>query len=493
MSQRLRTITDLFEHLAASPTAAASGDVEVKGISCNSKNIKSGYVFVAVKGINDDGSRFISEAVANGACVVISDGPRPAATGYPVPFITVPDARSAAGKLAARFYGDPSKHLQVVGVTGTNGKTTITYLLEALLISWGRHPAVIGTINYRFGNMTIPSTNTTPGPVELNALLADMVSWGADSAVMEVSSHALAQGRTDSIRFDSAIFTNLTQDHLDYHLTMREYAASKARLFGALEPGAFAVVNIDDPAHARMTEGIRCDLVTYALVAEADVRVSNVRYSLDGIVCEVRTPDRVYTLASPLIGRHNAYNLAAMCAWAWKKGIPAETVARAARSCACVPGRLERVDTGNAGYSVFVDYAHTEDALRNAAATLRALTAGRLIVVFGCGGDRDATKRPAMGRAAGELCDSIVLTNDNPRSEEPARIIDQIAAGISGAQYRILPDRREAIRHALGSARRGDTVLVAGKGHETYQIVGATTIHFDDREEIEACLRSMNS
>lgn len=493
MSQRLRTITDLFGHFGSSESSGMPADVEVKGISCNSKKIKAGYIFVAVRGTRDDGSRFIDEALTNGACAVVSDKPPPRTTGYRVPFITVPDARAAAGKLAARFYGDPCEHLQAVGVTGTNGKTTVTYLLESLLCAWGRHPAVIGTINYRFRNMTVPSTNTTPGPVELNALLADMVSWGADFALMEVSSHALAQGRTESVRFDSAIFTNLTQDHLDYHATMQAYAASKARLFAALEPGAFAVMNIDDPAYTRMIEGIRCGVVTYALASDAHVRVTTIACSLDGIVCEVRTPDTGYTLSSPLIGRHNAYNIAAVCAWAWKKKVPVETIIQGVRTCARVPGRLERADSGGAGYHVFVDYAHTEDALRNVASTLKSLTAGRLIVVFGCGGDRDMTKRPAMGKAAAELCDYVVLTNDNPRSEEPSRILGQIAAGIAGAQYRIVPDRREAIRHALGIARPGDTILVAGKGHETYQIVGETTLPFDDREEIEACLRSMSS
>lgn len=492
MNQRSRKIIELLAEVSPS---ALPGNVEVRGISCNSKDVRNGYIFVAVKGARDDGSRFIAEAVRNGACAVIAQETgaqdRARSRDIPVPFITVTDARAMAGRLASRFYGDPCDHIKTVGVTGTNGKTTITYLLEAVLAASGRHPAVIGTINYRFKGMVIPSVNTTPGPVELNALLADMVSMGADFALMEVSSHALDQGRTSSLTFHSALFTNLTQDHLDYHKTMEAYAQAKAKLFRQIEPPAFAVLNADDAAYRLMSAHVRGDVITYAIDAHADIRAANIRYALDGTVFDVTTPGGTFAVRSPLIGRHNVYNISAVMAWAWKEGLDRDAVVRSVGDCHGAPGRLQRIDTGSRGFHVFVDYAHTEDALRNTLNALRGLADTRILLVFGCGGDRDALKRPAMGRAACELADYAVLTNDNPRSEDPMRILDQIQAGMTGKNYCVVPDRREAISRALSLARPGDTVLVAGKGHEAYQILGDQTIPFDDAQEIRQCLQSM--
>ena len=475
-------------------------DFEVRGISCDSRTVKDNFVFVAIKGIRQDGNKFIEEAIQNGARAVIIQSPRhrsclPSgkATALPgkVPFIRVKDTRKALAKLATEFYGDPSSKIKVIGITGTNGKTTITYLLEALLKKAGFSPAVIGTINYRFKNKIITSKNTTPGPLELQSMLAEARDSSIDYMIVEVSSHALHQNRTDGITFHSAIFTNLTQDHLDYHRTMENYFRIKSGLFRSLDPGAFAVINNDDRYGRRIKKLTRSGVITYGIENKADVTASDIKYDISHTEFNLLSPGGETRFISRLIGMHNIYNILATAAWALKEGITLSAVKSAIENFSLVPGRLQRIDSGR-DFSIFVDYAHTEDALRNILKTLRQLSAKRIIVVFGCGGERDKTKRPKMGYTATELSDYAIITSDNPRSEDPLEIIADIKRGIKKNNYCVIPQRIAAIKKSLSLAGREDIILVAGKGHENYQILKNKTIHFDDREVIRECLQSMN-
>jgi UDP-N-acetylmuramoyl-L-alanyl-D-glutamate--2,6-diaminopimelate ligase len=476
-------------------------DFVVKGISCNSKNIKSGFVFVAIKGVKADGNEFIEEAIKNGAKAVIveSKSHKVSAQVYPegtklpnnVCFIKVKDMRKSVARLAAKFYGDPSSKIKVIGVTGTNGKTTVTYLIEALLKEEGVKPAVIGTINYRFGNKVIVSINTTPGPIELESLLSDIFKSGVKCAVMEVSSHALDQARTEGINFSSAIFTNLTQDHLDYHKTMKNYFKSKARLFKGLAADSFAVINNDDK-YARELKSITCaKIVTYGIDNKSDFTASEIKFDCSGSEFLLSAPKWEKRVKTKLIGKHNIYNILAAVACVEKEGIDKNTITSVVEDFSLVPGRLERVNPAGR-FSVFVDYAHTEDALMNVLKSLRNLSKNRIIVVFGCGGERDKTKRPKMGRVVSELSDYCVITNDNPRSEDPAKITRDIKRGITRNNFCVIHDRAEAIRKSLTLADSGDIVLIAGKGHENYQLLKNSAAHFDDRKVARQCLQSMN-
>ncbi len=467
-------------------------DFEVAGISCNSKNIKDNFVFIAIKGAREDGHKFIQEAIAKGAKAVIAQGSghRAQGTGQP-PFILVKDTRKALARLAAEFYGNPSSKIKVIGITGTNGKTTITYLLEAILKEAGARPAVIGTINYRFKDKVILSKNTTPGPIELESMLADMLSAGANYAVMEVSSHALDQNRSEGIRFHSAIFTNLTQDHLDYHRTLENYFQAKSKLFRDMNSGSYAVINNDNEYSRRLKELTSAEIVTYGIDNQADVTASQIKFDLAHTEFSLVMPKGKIKLKTGLIGRYNIYNILATVAWALKEGLNLSVIKPAIENFSLVPGRLERINfAGN--FSVFVDYAHTEDALKNVINTLRQLTKNRVVVVFGCGGERDKTKRPKMGYCVTELADYAIITNDNPRSEDPQKIIEDIKRGIRKDNYTVIPERLEAIRKALNMAERGDIVLIAGKGHENYQLLKDKVLTFDDREAVRACSKSMN-
>ncbi|MBU1727202.1 MAG: UDP-N-acetylmuramoyl-L-alanyl-D-glutamate--2,6-diaminopimelate ligase [Candidatus Omnitrophica bacterium] len=467
-----------------------SNSFEVKGISCNSKTVKNGFVFVAIQGNRDDGSKYIEEAIRNGARAVITKSQK--RQQEDVCFIKVRDTRKALARLASEFYGNPSKKIKVVGVTGTNGKTTITYLIEALLKKSGFSPAVIGTINYRFKDKVFSSKNTTPGPVELESMLAEMRERGIDYTAMEVSSHALDQDRVTGINFHSAIFTNLTQDHLDYHRTLEKYFRAKSKLFKILPSRAFAVVNIDDRYGRRLLKNISFKPVTYAIDNKADFVAKDLRFAVSGSEFNIigRKGFKL-NLKSKLIGKHNIYNMLAAVAWAQKEGIKAQVIKEVMENFCNVPGRLEQVYSDNR-VSVFVDYAHTEDALKNILNALREISDKRIIVVFGCGGERDKTKRPKMGRIVSELSDYAIITNDNPRSEDPFAIIRDIKKGMTNNHYSVVPERMKAIRKSLCIARKGDIVLVAGKGHENYQILKDRTIHFDDREAVRECLRSVN-
>lgn len=472
--------------------APAFEDFEVRGVSCNSREVGRDFIFVAIKGVREDGNSFINDAIVRGARLVVVDY-RLSAIGYrpEASLIAVKDARRALADLAAEFYCYPSSRIKVVGVTGTNGKTTVTYLLEALLRKAGNVPAVIGTVNYRFKNKIITAKNTTPGPVQLQALLAEMSGEGLDFALMEVSSHALDQHRAGGIDFHSAIFTNLTQDHLDYHRDMESYFLAKAKLFENLKPHSFAVLNHDDKYGRRIQKLTRARVIGYGIKEKAEVSAARIRFGCKKTTFTLSLPGEKLEIDTGLIGMHNIYNLLAAAAWGYQAGISAQIIQSAFEACGPVPGRLERIDCGK-GFSVFVDYAHTQDALKNIITALRQLCQKRIIVVFGCGGERDKTKRPKMGRVATRLSDYVIITSDNPRSEEPQAIIRDIEKGIVSKNYCIIPERREAIRKSLAKAKRGDIVLIAGKGHEDCQILKERRIHFDDRQVVRECLRKSN-
>lgn len=488
-------LTELLNTLDVWLPLKSFNDFEVGGISCHSKKVREGDVFVAVKGSACDGQRFIDEAIQRGARAVILQGSEPQSAGrFAVPSILVPSTRDVLGRLASEFYGHPSTKMRVAGITGTNGKTTVSYLMEAMLKECGYLPAVVGTINYRFGSEVIPATNTTPGAVELQSLLADMVSGGIEYAIMEVSSHALDQKRTEGIHFHSALFTNITRDHLDYHKSYGAYVDSKARLFEQLPADAFAVINNDDPFAVRFKRATEAEVLTYGVEHPAQVRAHDIEFSLSKTVFTLTLAGARIRVHSPLLGIHNVSNVTAAAAWAHKAGIPIPVILAAVEKFSYIPGRLQRLDTDyKVPFYVFVDYAHTEDALRNSILALRRFSDKRLIVVFGCGGDRDKAKRPAMGRTASELSDYVVLTSDNPRREDPYAIIEDISKGIKRNNYCVIPERSEAIKTALAIAQPQDIVLVAGKGHEVYQIMKDRIVPFDDREEIRTCLRSMTS
>lgn len=464
---------------------------KISGITSNSKLVKKGFVFVAVKGAKDDGGRFIAEALSRGARFIVCDPTLRAAKSGREVFIKVKDTRLALSRLASSFYRNPSAKIKVIGVTGTNGKTTVTYLLEALLKEARLVPAVIGTVNYRFKGQAIPAKNTTPGALELQSMLAQMVKRGVDYAAMEVSSHALAQERTGNIDFHSAIFTNLTQDHLDYHKTLDNYFQAKTKLFKNMSPESFVVLNNDDSYGVKLKKITPAKIITYGIRNKAVVMAKDIRFDTRFTEFNLCFREKTTRFRIKLIGRHNVYNVLAAASWGLKQGLNLKIIKSAFEKFSSVPGRLERIDSEK-GFSVFIDYAHTDDALKNVLCALRQLSPKRIITVFGCGGERDRLKRPKMGRVVSRLSDFAIVTNDNPRSEQPGAIASQIEKGIMKDNYCVVLDRRKAIRKSLSMAKAGDIVLLAGKGHESYQILKDKTIHFKDQEEVKICLRSLN-
>ncbi len=469
-------------------------EAEVKGITADSRAVRDGFVFVAIKGVSLDGHRFIEEAIKRGARVIIAQSSEAVSLESQIPFlIRVKDTRVALAKLAAEFYANPSSRMKVIGITGTNGKTTVTYLIEAIINEAGFSVGVIGTIDYRFKNTVIPSKNTTPGPLDLQSLFAEMLGQGVNYAVMEVSSHALAQDRVGGIKFHSAIFTNITQDHLDYHQTKEEYFQAKSKLFKNIRSPAYAVINNDDPYAARLKKITQAKIITYGITNDSDVMARDIKFDISHTEFTLRDNinQRELKLRTQLIGIFNAYNILAAVTWALNDGLDQKTILSALEKFSFVPGRLEKIDS-KGGFKVFVDYAHTEDALKNVITTLKQLPHKRLIVVFGCGGERDKTKRPKMGFVVTELADFAVITSDNPRSEDPEDIIADIKQGIKKDNYCVAVDRGEAIKKSLSMASPGDIVLLAGKGHENYQILKDRYIEFDDREVARQCLKSLN-
>lgn len=458
-------------------------DREIAGITCDSRRVAEGWVFVCIKGANVDGHRFAAQAEKAGAAVIVAEKD----TGC-VGQLIVPSTRAAWPNMCANWFGEPAQHLHLVGVTGTNGKTSTTYMLKALLESCSHKVGLIGTIQNMIGDRVLPSGHTTPDPYDLQSMLALMVAEGCTYTVMEVSSHALDQDRVGGLVFDSAVFTNLTQDHLDYHKTMENYLESKKKLFHQCRK---AVVNLDDPSTETLISGLTCPIVTYSShLNEATYTARNIRPRPDGVDFELVGIGEIGRVRLPIPGDFSVYNSLAAASCALSLGLPFEKVVQTLAQVKGVKGRAEIVPTER-DFTVVIDYAHTPDGLEKICETMKKCSRGRLVTLFGCGGDRDRTKRPLMGAAAAALSDFLIITSDNPRTENPNAIIDEILTGIpvKGTPYKVIVNRVEAIHWAIANAQPGDTILLAGKGHETYQILADGCIHLDEREIVADALR----
>jgi len=458
--------------------------IDVNGVAYDSRRVNPGDVFIALQGLKAAGAQFAEDAIQRGAVAIVSDTAE--STASPVPWITVPDARLALAELAAEFYGHPSRAMQVVGITGTNGKTTTAYLLRAVFDAAGKKCGLIGTVTYSLGDRELPASRTTPEAPDVQRMFRQMVDAGCGACVMEVSSHALALKRVDGTRYAAGVFTNLTRDHLDYHGDMESYFAAKRRLFEMLPPDAPAAINVDDP-RGDVLRKIAKMPVTYAINNPADVTPGPLTLTVKGLDFDARTPKGNVHVTSRLVGRPNVSNILAAIAVAISIGIPVSAVERGLANLPGVPGRFEVVSGPADAITVVIDYAHTDDALKNLLETARPLAERRVITVFGCGGDRDRTKRPLMGAVAAKLSDVVVITSDNPRTEDPVRIIEEIKRGVPAAgrddktTFAIV-DRREAIEFAIKKAQPGDLVLLAGKGHEKSQYIGERVLPFDEAE-----------
>ncbi|MAW63142.1 MAG: UDP-N-acetylmuramoyl-L-alanyl-D-glutamate--2,6-diaminopimelate ligase [Acidobacteria bacterium] len=484
------TIGELMPRLSGvttSPLVGASPEIlerTVAAITYDSRRVEEGAVFVAVRGQQFDGTRFVPEAVSHGAVLVVASSGRP--DDAHVPWLTVTDERVALAELSAAFYGDPSQELTVVGVTGTNGKTTTTYLISAIFDAAGWSCGRIGSVGYRTGVRETVADRTTPEAPEVQSLLRKMVDQGCTACAMEVSSHALGMRRVEGTQFAAAVFSNLTRDHLDYHPDMEHYFATKRRLFEMLRGGAPAIINVDDP-YGEQIAATADRPVTYGITAAADVSAVGIDSTLEGSSIEVRTPRGHLRIRTKLLGRLNVYNVLAAVATAVALDVPFRAIEQGVSGLDGVPGRFEVVSTSDDDVSVIVDFAHTDDALRSVLAAVRELCHGRVITVFGCGGNRDAAKRPLMGAVADRLSDLVVVTSDNPRHEEPDAIIAEIRLGIEAPADSLQPthvgiaDRGDAIGHAVDQAKPGDAVVIAGKGHETHQLIGEEQRPFNDR------------
>ncbi|MBL8013604.1 MAG: UDP-N-acetylmuramoyl-L-alanyl-D-glutamate--2,6-diaminopimelate ligase [Candidatus Omnitrophica bacterium] len=470
-------------------------ELEIQSVSCDSRDIAPQSIFVALSGMKYRGNDFIHDAVSGGAVVIVRAIGDEISESLALPahvlVLDVEDPKKFLYFVAEKFYGSPSQKVKVFGVTGTNGKTTITYLLESIALAGQKKCAVIGTINYRVGREILPSKNTTPSLLDNQKFLHRLAADHIEYSFMEVSSHALIQGRVDLINFRVAVFTNLTGDHLDYHKTMEEYFRAKSLLFKNLSRESIAVINCDDPYGQQMMAVTPARIFTYGLSLNARIRAKNIEFSFDGSSMDIETPAGPFQLKTALIGMHNVYNILAAVGAGLAEGIQLDIICEGLKKIKCIPGRLEKVSS-NRGFFIFIDYAHTEDGLRNVLQALRATGKSRIITVFGCGGDRDKTKRPKMGRIAGEFSDVSIVTTDNPRSEDPQRIIDEIIAGFQKNNYECIIERTQAIRRALTLAEPGDVVLIAGKGHETYQIFKDHTIEYDERQVIKEFLEEEN-
>ncbi|MBK6941066.1 MAG: UDP-N-acetylmuramoyl-L-alanyl-D-glutamate--2,6-diaminopimelate ligase [Planctomycetes bacterium] len=482
------TVAELA-HAAGGVVVSGNGATRVVSLASDSRQAVRGSMFFAVKGVMQDGAGFVADALARGAVGVVADAE--VAVPADVACVRVADCRKAKALMAARFFGEPARKLMAVGVTGTNGKTTTTWMMRSVAQYAGDKTLLLGTIANELDGESAPAANTTPDPIELHRMLADAVLAGARLAVMEVSSHALEQDRVLGIGFRAAAFTNLSPEHLDFHQTLDAYRDAKARLFEALDDSATAVLNQDDPAAAIYASRTKARVVRYGMTPGADVSVEVHRVDIDGCSFALRTPQGRMDVATRMVGRHNLFNAMAAAATCLALGYPLEAVRGGFELLKGVPGRLESVDCGQ-DFRVLVDFAHTEAALRHVLETLRPLTKGRLITVFGCGGDRDRTKRPRMGAVVSELSDVAYVTSDNPRTEDPLAIIDQIKSGLVATHDVVIePDRKRAITAALKAARGGDIVVIAGKGHEKVQILGDRRIPFDDVETAREVLWSL--
>ncbi len=461
---------------------------DIRMVSTDSRKTKRGDIFIAIEGFRDNGVLYIKDAVKKGARAVVVEEKNldRAKRAVRVPVCTANSIRRCALLLARILFGYPARAFQLVGVTGTNGKTTVTYLIEAIFKSCGFIPGVIGTISYRWGDTHKKAHNTTPDPVEIHEMLVEMRRGGVSHVVMEVSSHALSMDRVYPTDFDYAIFTNLSQDHLDFHSSMSDYFDEKAKLFEGLEGDKLAIINVDDVYGKKLKSRINAGVVTYGMNRGANYRGHRPALSINGT--EFSINGRKFH--TTLVGIHNMYNILAAVALARSMGIDWEVTVSALSSLGRVPGRFERVITGK-DFHVFVDYAHTPDALSHLLEAANSLKEGRIITVFGCGGDRDRGKRPKMGRVVEKHSDLAIVTSDNPRTEDPLSIIEDIKKGLRADNHEVIPDRREAIYRSIEIARRHDIVLIAGKGHEDYQILKDRTIHFDDREIAAGALKDL--
>lgn len=474
---------------------AGSLDTEVHGITASSREVVPGMLFAAIRGTTIDGHRFINDALTAGAAAILAESAQPADYNGSATWLQVPDTRSAVSAMASIMAGHPWKDLVMAGVTGTNGKTTTAFLLHHLMKTAWHRAGLLGTILVDDGETVEPAKHTTPGSIELTALLGRMKDHGCRGVAMEVSSHGIHQKRVSSIGFDACVFTNLTQDHLDYHGTLDAYFKAKADWFYALAANPLgkkpvAVINTDDARGAELAAALdgKMSVLRFGFGVQCDFRANNFHQSARGMSFELAAKGKTYLVRAPLIGRFNAYNLLAAIAAASACGIRPRDAVAAVADAPQVPGRMENV--GNAGgATVFIDYAHTPDAVENACRTLRELNPRHLITVFGCGGDRDKGKRPLMAAAAARHSDACVVTSDNPRSEDPLTIIREIEAGLAGKTFRSIPDRDEAINFAVRNSHAGDIILIAGKGHETTQQFSDHTIDFDDRRHASKALR----
>jgi len=475
-------------------------DIEIKGITNDSRAVKQGYIFVAIKGWNQDGHSYVKDAVNNGASGLIVEKIDEIYSDTAI--VRVVDARSALSEVAARFYDYPFRDMKLIGITGTNGKTTTTYILESIMKEAGIHAGVIGTVNYRFNNKSFDASLTTPEPYDLMRILREMKDGGVTHVILEVSSHSLDQGRTKGLDWTRVLFTNFSRDHLDYHVTMENYFKAKSHLFSSLTrywqgEETKAVINMDDPKGRLLQKMTNVPVISYGVDCDCMLRGIDIESNIEGLRLKLVTPEGSVSLTSKLLGKINIYNILAAASAAYSIGVNLEDISEGVKKLSSVPGRLDYVKNKK-GISVFVDYAHTPDALEKALQTLRPLSKGRLIVVFGCAGDRDKGKRPYMGRVAGKNSDIVIITSDNPRREDPDVIINEIVPGVKGAGlkridlrdpqevkgYDLLSDRRKAIYSAINFAGKGDIVLIAGKGHENYQIIGSRREKFNDAHEV---------
>jgi UDP-N-acetylmuramoyl-L-alanyl-D-glutamate--2,6-diaminopimelate ligase len=464
---------------------------EIAGLAYDSRAVQPGYLFWAFPGAKADGRVFAETAVNAGAVAVLSESEAPEA--FPAPWLRVPHGRQSLALASRNFYGGLAEKLQLTGITGTNGKTTTSYLVDSILRAAGLTTGVFGTIGYVLAGNVLPAVNTTPESLDLHRMFAELVQLGGTHATLEVSSHALDLGRVYGLHFHTAVFSNLTRDHLDYHHTMEAYFAAKQLLFTGSggPPPRVAVVNRDDEWARKLQIPRESSVITYGLGTDSALRARQIHSGLDGLRFEVVFGRHRAEIRSKMIGEINVYNILAAVGAGISYQLPLDVIAAGITACAGVPGRFQRVDEGQP-FAVVVDYSHTDDALRNAIAAARSLNPRRVITVFGCGGDRDRTKRPVMGQVAGQGSDLVIVTSDNPRSEDPLQIINDILVGARRTDTRTIvePDRAAAIKKAVSEAGAGDFVLLAGKGHETYQIFRDRTIHFDDRESASEALRS---
>ncbi|CAN2040750.1 UDP-N-acetylmuramoyl-L-alanyl-D-glutamate--2, 6-diaminopimelate ligase [Candidatus Magnetomoraceae bacterium gMMP-15] len=505
-------LSSLLQTISSAALSKMESDPNIASIHCRSQNVKPEGIFVAIPGLKSDGHDYIEDAVSRGANAVVIQ--RPVSNSCPAVQIQVENTRAALASLAAQFYNKPSNQLHLIGITGTNGKTTIAYFIENILIQAGLQAGVISTIDYRYKGKSFPNPLTTPESLDLQKILRTMLNEGVTHVVMEVSSHALDMDRVTGCHFDIGVFSNLSQDHLDYHKTMANYWACKKRLFnGYLNEGpkknhAMAVVNNDDPCGRQLAENLTLPVLCTSIKNHSNIYAKNISVSLNGLSAEVNTPNGSFDLTTQMVGRHNLSNILNAAGVGLAMGISLENIKAGIENTMSIPGRLERIEN-SIGRSVFVDYAHTPDALKNVLMALRNISNKRIICVFGCGGDRDKTKRHLMGEIAARLSDLAIITSDNPRTEDPMKIIEDTLRGVRRLSghiynknnlingfnqkgYAIEPDRKSAIKMAVSASQPGDAVLIAGKGHEDYQIIGSKTIHFDDREEALKILSAVN-